>query len=107
KENSTILNINAIGLQSGQTALHWAYKKNHIQLIRLLIEAGGDESCRDKEGKKPKEYIEAQEPLTLMLSHQTRTQNPENLIKILQSLPKAQRSEERRVGKEYRSRRKT
>ena len=39
--------------KSGKTALHFASKKGHIEMVRLLIDKGADTNTRDKYGLTP------------------------------------------------------
>lgn len=48
-------NINAIDNQ-GQSALHYAAKEGHRELIKLLIDRGADSSISDKFNMKPLDY---------------------------------------------------
>jgi Na+-transporting methylmalonyl-CoA/oxaloacetate decarboxylase gamma subunit len=48
-------NINAVDNQ-GQSALHYAAKEGHRELIKLLIDRGADSSIADKNKMKPLDY---------------------------------------------------
>ena len=37
----------------GQTALHWAAKKESVEIARLLLNAGADPHARDEDGDTP------------------------------------------------------
>jgi ankyrin repeat protein len=51
------LDINAAGPLSGKTALHVAVEKNHIEIIKFLLEKSADSTRRDKDGKIPEDYV--------------------------------------------------
>jgi ankyrin repeat protein len=51
------LDINAAGPLSGKTALHVAAEKNHIEIIKFLLEKSADSTRRDKDGKIPEGYV--------------------------------------------------
>jgi ankyrin repeat protein len=42
--------------QSGQTCLHWAANKGHLQIVKLLVSQGAQVNLKDKTGWTPLEY---------------------------------------------------
>ena len=34
--------------KDGQTALHWAAMKGHVEILQMLLHHGGKVNCRDK-----------------------------------------------------------
>jgi len=49
--------VNALD-QFGNTALHGAVEKGHIQIIKYLISKGADVNMKDREGRTPLYYAE-------------------------------------------------
>lgn len=47
------VNVNASGPGSQKTALHWAAKYKHYKIVDVLLNAGADQSLKDKEGFTP------------------------------------------------------
>lgn len=57
-----------VNLQRGSdrmTALHLAALDGHVETIQFLLEAGADQTLRDKHGKRPVEYAKEDEALVL------------------------------------------
>lgn len=51
--------INAQGIQSKKTALHFAFENRHTTIADLLINNGADETILHIHGKKPSDYSQA------------------------------------------------
>ena len=39
-----------------KTALHWAIRRNHFEIVKLLLEYGADIDARDSKGQTPLIY---------------------------------------------------
>ena len=50
---------NAVTYKNGFTALHWASKSGHSDIVRYLITRGADLRAKDSEGKTPQDYADA------------------------------------------------
>ncbi|XP_046394090.1 ankyrin repeat domain-containing protein 40-like [Ischnura elegans] len=50
---ATGININAQHPVNGWTALHWASKRGHTNIISLLLKHGADKRCVSKKGESP------------------------------------------------------
>jgi hypothetical protein len=48
-----VVDVNGIGLDSGETALHWAVREKNNDLISVLLEKGADIHIKNKENLSP------------------------------------------------------
>ena len=71
------VNIDAVGPESGKTALHQAVQKKHLTMIELLINANADTHIEDFSGKKAINYAENDSALMSLFNE---TPNP-NLMR--------------------------
>uniref|UniRef100_A0A914WD20 Ankyrin repeat domain-containing protein n=1 Tax=Plectus sambesii TaxID=2011161 RepID=A0A914WD20_9BILA len=51
--SSNFVDVKFIHKINGWTALHWAAKRGHMEIVRLLLAAGFDPSQRNADGKRP------------------------------------------------------
>ncbi|NXB16340.1 ASB13 protein, partial [Rhagologus leucostigma] len=64
-------NVNAAKLH--ETALHHAARARNVDLLRLLVEFGGNIYARDNRGKKPSDYAWSSSPAAKCLEYYERT----------------------------------
>lgn len=54
------INVNAIGLKTRRTALHWAAKHKHYRIVESLLRVGADQLLQDKDKKTALDLAEKQ-----------------------------------------------
>jgi hypothetical protein len=62
--------------QRGWTAVHQAASRGNERMLRALLEAGGDKTCRDNEGCVPREHATRDKILALLARNQVVTKAP-------------------------------
>nr|XP_026691734.1 ankyrin repeat domain-containing protein 40-like [Ciona intestinalis] len=60
------VNVNSQNPVNGWTALHWAAKRNHCDVIKLLLENGANKEMLNKDGKSPRELTTNPDVLALL-----------------------------------------
>ncbi|XP_026691734.2 uncharacterized protein LOC100187163 isoform X2 [Ciona intestinalis] len=60
------VNVNSQNPVNGWTALHWAVKRNHCDVIKLLLASGANKETLNKDGKSPGELTTNPDVLALL-----------------------------------------
>ncbi|XP_049817475.1 ankyrin repeat domain-containing protein 40 isoform X4 [Aethina tumida] len=60
------INVNSSNIVNGWTALHWACKRNHEDIVRILLENGADKTLQTVKGETPASVCTSQNILDLL-----------------------------------------
>eukprot|EP00039_Didymoeca_costata_P004905 m.76966 g.76966 ORF g.76966 m.76966 type:complete len:293 (+) comp12593_c1_seq1:115-993(+) len=61
------VNVNAAHPMNGWTALHWAVKRNHNRIARVLLEHGADKTVKDAAGNQPAAFAKSSKEILGLL----------------------------------------
>jgi ankyrin repeat protein len=70
------VNVDQVGPESGQTALHRAVQNNHEKCVKLLLESGARIDIEDKKQKKPIHYVNNDTVLQLLQLNKVSSPSP-------------------------------
>lgn len=68
-------NLNSQNLVNGWTALHWAAKRNHVDIVSFLLDCGASSSIASYNGEMPANVSTSREIKELLLKDKQSTEN--------------------------------